>query len=99
MAIKKAKKVEILKTNRKSVDSQILEVLDLEKKLILDEYKKGTSMTNIAKSLQNTYEEQFEERETSRPDADSGKQEKIIKKPTIRMNHIKSFLKRNNINE
>jgi len=94
MAIKKTK-VKILETNRKLVSSDITDVLELEEKLIIDEYKKGTSMTNIAKSLQKAYEDQFEERETTRPDADTGKQEKVIIKPTIRMNHIKSLLKRN----
>lgn len=96
MAIKKTK-VKILETNRKAVSSDITDVLELESKLILEEYKKGTSMTNIAKSLQEAYVNQFEERDTTRPNADTGEQEKVTTKPTIRMNHIKSFLKRNGI--
>lgn len=93
--IKKASKLIINETKKHTnkIDSSIIQVLNIEEKNIKDLYKKGHTKTQIAKILNDTYQSQFKERKVSMPKDD--KLVEVVKKPTIRVNHINRILNKN----
>lgn len=78
------------KTRKPRADNQIQEVLELTKDLILDSVN-HLNNTQIAKRLNELYNDQFIEREVTNPKT----RLKVTKKPIIRASHIKKFLVKN----
>jgi len=98
MAIKK--KSFVLKEVKKGreTDKHIIEVLNNHEKDIISAYNDGASLTNIANSLQEMYEDEFNKnpREVETVDKD-GNTTTVKVPPVLRMNHVKSFLKKKRI--